>query len=538
MKSKTFSLSNSILVFIIILILVILYLPLFFFLAKASSINDFFSISTIINLLADSWYRSIIFFTLKQALISTVLTVVFGFPLAWIVSRYSFIGKSLIKSIFLVPFILPSIIIAMGFILFYGNQGYLNQVLTVFGFKLRILYSFKAILMAHILYNLPIVIRLVGNTLENFNTHLENIASSLGANNYLRLTNLYLPCLCPSILSSSLLIFLYCFMTFGIVLVLGDVSLTTLEVNIYILIQRLFNFPAGMALAFIQMIITLLILFLVSIAEKKNKIFQSLITEPSGVNANKHPIGRLRFIYVIVMLFYVLAPLIAIMIDFFHDLGNSEKNFSLLIYNPIISANIIQVIGNSILVGLLTASITITFATAMALGIHTIPKLSLTGMIAMLPMGISPITFGIGFIFIKQYLGYSSFLLLIVGHVIISFPLVYKIIFDGIKQVRKDLINTARSLGAGNFQIIKYVLLPLSKKYLLTGFIFSFALSLGELGIAVVLQRNFITIPVAIYRFLSARQYIPATGMSIVLMVTALLCFYVFEKMFEGKRSI
>ena len=118
-----------------------------------------FSLGIIASILGDPYYLKIIGFTVRQALLSTLLSVIMGLPGAYLLARYDFRGKGLIQALTTVPFVLPSIIVVLGFVRFFGNNGILNRVLmAVFNLEeppLRILYSLQAILLAHAFYNFP-----------------------------------------------------------------------------------------------------------------------------------------------------------------------------------------------------------------------------------------------------------------------------------------------------------------------------------------------------------------------------------------------
>ena len=111
------------------------------------------SLGILTSLLRDPYYLRIIGFTIWQAILSTLLSVLMGLPGAYLLARYDFRGKRLIQALTTVPFVLPSIIVVLGFVRFFGNNGILNRFLmALFGLAeppLRILYSLQAILLAH-----------------------------------------------------------------------------------------------------------------------------------------------------------------------------------------------------------------------------------------------------------------------------------------------------------------------------------------------------------------------------------------------------
>ena len=116
-------------------------------------------------LLNDSYYLGRIWFTIWQAVVSTLLTLAVGLPAAYLFAKYEFPGKTLLKAVSTLPFVMPTIVVAMGFTALFGSQGIVNSLLMD-GFGLddppvRISNSLTIIFMAHAFYNYAIIVRIV-----------------------------------------------------------------------------------------------------------------------------------------------------------------------------------------------------------------------------------------------------------------------------------------------------------------------------------------------------------------------------------------
>ncbi|PJA21042.1 MAG: iron ABC transporter permease, partial [Candidatus Diapherotrites archaeon CG_4_10_14_0_2_um_filter_31_5] len=95
-----------------------------------------------------------------QAGVSTFFCLLIGIPAAFIVARRNFKGKKFIKALSLIPFVFPSILIVISFVIVFGNNGWINHFLkNVFGLKehIQFLYGFSGIILAHTFYNFPLV---------------------------------------------------------------------------------------------------------------------------------------------------------------------------------------------------------------------------------------------------------------------------------------------------------------------------------------------------------------------------------------------
>jgi thiamine transport system permease protein len=242
----------------------------------------------IISALTRPLNRYFIQFTVNQAIISSIITVIIGLPGAYIFARYHFLGKNTLKIILTVPFVLPPIVVVLGFILLIGPNGIFNTFLMDL-FDLReppiILYkTFEGIILVHAFYNVPIVLHLVSSAWSKSNIDMEDVATTLGSRKTHFFRYIRFPQISSAILASGILTFLYCFTSFAIVLSLGGVQYRTLEVQIYSLYHYRYDYQQAATLALFQLIITsLLILFYLYFSEpiflRERKSFFSRIVE-------------------------------------------------------------------------------------------------------------------------------------------------------------------------------------------------------------------------------------------------------------------
>ena len=203
-----------------------------------------------------------LFFTFWQATLSTILTIIIGFPAAYIFAKYKFWGKSLFRLLTTLPFIMPTIVVAAGFNALLGPKGWLNVWLQfLFALEsppIQILNTLVAILIAHVFYNTTVFIRVVGGAWSQMDPKFEFAARTLGASNKDVWKQITLPLLKPAILSAILLVFLFNFTSFAVILLLGGPEFATMEVEIYIQAMHLLNLPVAGILSAIQLICTLI----------------------------------------------------------------------------------------------------------------------------------------------------------------------------------------------------------------------------------------------------------------------------------------
>ena len=124
-------------------------------------------------------------FTIAQAALSTLLTLIIGLPGAWLFTHFTFRGKGLLKILTTLPFILPTVVVAAGFNALLGPRGWINLALiglfNLDGPPIQFMNTLGAILTAHIFYNTTIIIRVVSNAWSQQNIRLRQAAMALGA---------------------------------------------------------------------------------------------------------------------------------------------------------------------------------------------------------------------------------------------------------------------------------------------------------------------------------------------------------------------
>ncbi len=200
-------------------------------------------------------------FTFYQAILSTALTLALGLPAAYLFARYSFPGKSFLRILTAIPFMLPTVVVAAGFNALLGPRGWINLgLMDLFHLQtppITFVGTLGAILLAHVFYDATIAIRLVGNALAHLDPRLEQAARTLGADSRRVFGRVTLPLLRPSLLAAALLIFIFEFTSFGVILLLGGPHFSTLEVEIYKQAIQIFNLPLAGLLSLIQLLCTL-----------------------------------------------------------------------------------------------------------------------------------------------------------------------------------------------------------------------------------------------------------------------------------------
>lgn len=540
----------------------LLFLAVFFFYPLLSILTKALSSNRL--LIPTEWNRIIqpLLFTFGQAILSALLTLVIGLPVAFLFVKYSFSGKSFLRILTTVPFILPTVVVAAAFNAMLGPCGWLNLVLMnilhLTNPPIHFLNTLGAILLAHVFYNTTIIIRIIGTAWSGLNPRFEQAAKSLGASPQQVFLYVTLPLLLPSIVAALLLVFLFDFTSFGVILLMGGPAFSTLETEIYTQAIHLLNLPLAAVLSIIQLISTLLTtLFILRFSSRwlitLTPNFRLEDAQPAKSTSSRLFVFFMSTILVLIFILPILSLILSSFIQIQSDngvLGGLHVRFTATYYaelfinsrDSIFYIPPIRAIANSLIYASSTMII------ALILGVVTVFVSRIKNQInrlldhiIMLPLGTSAVTLGLGYIIVLSSTGlnlplYS--LIIPIVHSLVAFPFVVRTLQPALSAIPDSLHLAAATLGATPSRIIKEIDLPILARSIITAGIFAFAISLGEFGATLFLSRpEFPTIPIAIYRFLSqpgALNYGQAMAMASILLILCGLSILVLE-MFNKK---
>ncbi|WP_048146673.1 ABC transporter permease [Pyrococcus abyssi] len=516
----------------LILIPMLLLLSLFY-VPMVRVISLGFSLTSLLSVLSDEYYRRVIAFTFVQALLSTLATLAVGIPGAYVFSHYDFPGKRFLRSLITVPFVMPSVIVALGFIIIFGKSGPLGG--------LGILYNWKAIILAHVFYNYPVVVRVIASSWERINPHYKEAAMSLGAKGFVVFRKITLPLLLPSILVASLLTFTFCFMSFSIPLILGGYKYATIEVAIFSSAMMLLDFKTSSSLALIQLTISAILMY----------IYAKLIERYSREEEQRVLIAKKRLkldiegiailVYFIFVLVFIISPLFAVIYKalMFNDRLSLEwfrRAFSEE-YNPMFGTSSLMTILNTLKFGFIAVLIAVILALPLARVIarEKFRGKGLLEVFATLPLASSSVMLGLGYLLaFRDTSLYGHWLLIALAHATVAYPFAFRTISISIRKIKKNLLEASLTLGASEALSFLKVELPLIVNGILVASIFSFAISAAELATTYMLASpENTTLTLAIYKFISSRQFGPASALSVVLMIISMVSFLLIERIGE-----
>lgn len=429
-------------------------------------------------------------FTLWQALASTLATMLLAAPLTWAVSRFEFWGRRMSQSLVVVPFVLPTVVVGTAFVALGWRE------------------SIFAILAAHVFYNVAVVVRTVGGLWARIDRRVEEAAAMLGASPWETFRTVTFPLLRPAIVAAASIVFLFTFTSFGVVLILGGFRYATLEVEIYRQAVTFFDLPLAAALALAQVIGVSAALLLYSRRQQRDS--PALVLAPEA-STRRRPRGRERWLVAVSVVtslgLMAVPPLVLV------ARALSGNGFGRLVAEDRVVGRPIEAVPASLGFALAATLIGVTVGLcAAAVVSRRDSRLSeWFDVVLMLPLGTSAVTIGFGFLVALDWpIDLRATIALVpLAHALVAVPFVVRATVPLLRSVNPKVREAASMLGASPGQVFRHIDLPIITRAVLVGAGFAFVISLGEFGATSFIARpNTTTVPVMIFRLLGR----PGTG--------------------------
>jgi thiamine transport system permease protein len=498
-------------------------------------------------------------FTAYQAALSTVASVVLGLPGAYVLSRFEFPGRRTLRSLTILPFVLPGIMVAIGFFATFSRGGPVNDVLAAVGVgRVGFVGTLELVVLAHAFYNAPLVARVTTAAWESVDARMLETARSLGAGPYRATLDVVVPQLVPAVLTGALLTFLFTFMTFPIVLALGGLELATVEVWVFDRIRQL-AFAEAATLATLETVVTLGLTYAYlryeasttgSRVAAKSLPRRRLLSRPDGsVRWALLRVGVLAYAAVVVVVF--VLPTASMVVESV-TVGDrfTLRHYAFLVERQTTGASYQTRPLPAIVNSLLFAGSTLLLAVPMGVVVavlsidrgagRTRRWRTVLESLSLAPLAVSGIVVGVGLVqalvfgvpvpFVGQVEVVGP-VAIAAAHAVAAYPFVVRSLVPLLADLDRSMVESARALGASRYHALVSVELPLVASGLLAGAAFALAISIGEFDSTVVLATgsDFYTMPVAVERYLGRRTG-PAMAMGTVLLLVTAVAFAIVDR--------
>lgn len=197
--------------------------------------------------------------SLRTAVAATLICIALGIPLALVLARTEFPGRTLTRSIVVVPLVIPPVVAGIILTEAFGRRGLLGEQLSAFG--LDIAFTTAAVVMAQTFVSLPFMVTSLESHLGSSGQHYERTAQSLGASKWRTFTTITLPLLRPGLISGTVLTFARALGEFGATITFaGSLQGTTRTMPLEIYLARETDPDAAVALSLVLILVAVAVI--------------------------------------------------------------------------------------------------------------------------------------------------------------------------------------------------------------------------------------------------------------------------------------
>ena len=459
----------------------------------------------------DGYLRWRMQWSLLQAGLTTLLATVLGVPVAWVLARTAFVGRDWVVRSLMLPFVVPTLVAALGVLALWGPRGSLG---------LSLADSPVLLILGNLFFNLCLMVRGAMGGLAQVSASRLAAARSLGATPWRAFWRLEWPTARNAVAAAACLVFLYCLTGFGLALLLGGAKWSTAEVEIYTLVAYDLELGAASVLA----------LWMLVLAGSVGVLYAGLgVRGRDRLKADAIPLRPARSwrtrcglaAALLTLLVFNYGPLLA------------------LVWRATVAGSAAWAHAWSPSAGLALIN-TLRFC---AMGLVLAGVLGvLHGMVGarsavwrslgMVPLVVSPVMVAFGLLLLwPAYL--DTLAVLVCAYALLALPLVAAPVAQAVQTVPAAWVEAARTLGASPARAFWRVVWPHLRAGARRGLAFAAATMLGEFAVTLLLSRpEWLTLSTYIYQLLGRPGELNAQAawvMSATLMVLSLLAFVLIE---------
>lgn len=522
---------------IFFLVLLSFFLPLILsFVPLFSSRFDFSHITGVKSSFDFLQIFRIAAFTVSQAFFSAALACAVGFAAAYFCARKNFRGRKFLMALSSVPLCVPAIIVALSFIIFFGNNGILNSFLKSLLNQdeppVNFVFSMTGVIIIHGFYNFPLAMKTISQVWERLSEDEPNAALLLGASKFRIFKTITFPALLNSIAVSFLLIFLFCFFSFIIILLLGGLALTTLEVELYKAARTKLDMNLAAKIALTEISAALILILIYSNLQKKMRVQNENlkgIRERTSIKGFGQKVFFSFTIFIIIL--FLIAPLFSIFLHSTYNV-NYTSIFNKFFYfkawkNIFLSRTFWTALWTSIKIGILTALVSL-IASLFFAYITVFYNRRKIYAVPYLPLAVSSVMLGFGWLLLKPN---GTELILIFAQSSLAWPFAWTQIQTSLLRIPQNIINAAVLLSPDKKTAFFKVIVPLCKKGIFSALAFVFAISAGDTSLPIVLNiPRFNNLALLIFDYASSYRFVESSAVAVVLSLITGFVFFLQEK--------
>ncbi len=542
-------------VILFVLIFILIGFPLLLLLLDSfHSEEGFFTLKNYIDTFSRRSNMKSALNTLKLSILTALIATLVGSVLAWIIARTDIPGKSLLKTLIMVPYMVPPFIGAMGWMFLFGRAGYVNKLWeNLFGHRLFNIHSFAGLVLVLTMYVYPPVFVTVYTALLNMDASLEEAGRVCGAKLFKVMRTISLPLVLPSMMSGALLVFAMSASNFGIPAIIG------MPGRVHVLTTRIMSYMAtgtdrglsrAISLSVVLIAIALggLMLNNYIVSRTKFTIISGKSTRPAEIKLGRWKTSVTLLVWLFVV-FAVFLPMFALALTSLWKawgLPFKLSSFTFRNYYKVlfIDTDTKMALKNSFIFAVISATLVTALGSIVAyLTVRWKGTMVKTmDILATLPQAIPGTALAVAMILMwSGRFGvnlYNTMWIIIVAYIARYLFFSVRTVAGAVKQIHTSLEEAARSAGSKPLRVLKDITLPILRPALISSWALVFMPTFRELTISILLYGPTTkTIGVTIYSLQEGGEYQMASAFATIVLVIAFALQFLVNRYLFGRRQ-
>ena len=486
-----------------------------------------------------------ILLSFEVASLVTIVDIIIGLPMAWILSRYDFKGKKAVDTLIDLPLAVPTSALGFSIFLFWGSR---SGLASLFGIETGLFSRGPMmIILAHIAFTYPYIVRSLTAIIEGVNIGYEYAARTLGAPSVTAFRTITLPLIRPGLITGAILTFTRS---------LGETGATLLVCGIYetapltiVAWRQLLEIPPAAFLGMTVVAVAVFLLFIANyLAERWRFPLRWVWPNIEKFLGEKAPRSLRDLLTILIFLSIVLIPSLFTLVyagDWWSGSPFTGAKESGAFYQVFLAPDrkwlsLLMSMLTSLEISTVVTCLNLAFGIPMALLIVQNKSKHLGEILdTLLNIPIAIPSAALGF---SAYLFWGTkglrifspgFWLIVLVHTAATYPYMVKQVASVLEGLPSMYEEAARTLGAKPFSVFRTITLPLSMPGILAGTILSFTRSLGETGATIVVIGTARTVPVLVVNWVEAMALPAAAFASVVLIAISYVLMLLFRYLTE-----
>lgn len=473
-------------------------------------------LSDVTELIHSPQFGTMLLHSFLIAIISTVLSVVMAFILAWCLNRTQIRFKGVLTMLFTLPMLIPSISHGMGLVLLLGDNGILTNL---FGIHIP-LYGYVGTIMGYILYAFPVAFLMLVDIFRYEDYTVYEAAQVLGLSKWEMFKEITLPNMKKTLISVIFATFTLIFTDYGVPLVVGG-KVLTLPVYMYREVVGLLDYSKG-AMIGVLLLIPAFVAFIIDLRSESGENVSTVI-KPYKVEKNKKR-DIMAYVLCVVVLILISLPIFAFLLLSVVKQYPIDLSFSLVNIKDAFRLGVGMYLKSSLAIALSTAFIG-TAVIYLAAFLTARSRKSFSSMalhlISMVSLAVPGIVLGLSYVLtFKNSFIYGTLGILILVNITHFFASPYLLAYNSLSKFNTNMEDVSDTLGIGRWYMLKDVYVPCTRNTIIEMYSYIFVNCMVTIS-AVSFLANFRNMPLALLipRF-ESQALIEATAfISIVILV-------------------